>query len=246
LKHWTLLLSLALAAYLLFALISFPARVAVAWFAPGQVQLAGLQGTLWSGQAALGALGGLPLSELTWDLKPTRLLFGRLAADVATRLADGFVEGSVSVTPSRLVVTDLRGTTRLSSLQQLLPLGGVDGLVTWQMERLEVIDQWPVRAIGRLRVASLSAVPFGVDNLGDYQVDFADAQAGEGVAGIIKDTGGPLSVAGNLALAADRSYQLSGRVTARPGASEALVNGLTLLGNPGADGSRRFEYSGQL
>jgi hypothetical protein len=191
-------------------------------------------------------VGGLPISDVTWDLKPASLLLGRLGADITTRLADGFIEGSVSATASRVVMTDLRGTTRLIAFRELLPLGGVDGLVTWQMERLELAEQWPVRAIGRLRIASLSAVPFGVDNLGDYQVDFADQASGKGISGVVKDTNGPLAVTGNLLLAPDRAYNMSGKVTPRPSANQALTNGLALLGSPASDGSREFGFSGTL
>ncbi len=245
-KRWTLLLGVGLATYLVFALVSFPARVAVAWFGPEGVTLGGVQGTLWRGSAAFGAVAGMPVSDLTWDLKPLGLVVGRLGADITTRLADGFVEGSVTATPSRLVLTDLRGTSRLGAFGELLPLGGVDGLLTWQLERLELAQQWPVRAIGRLRVASLSAVPFGIDNLGDYQLDFADQAAGSGVAGAVKDTGGPLAVQGSLTLTPDRGYSIAGRVSARPSASAALTNGLSLLGSPAPDGSHEFGFSGTL
>ena len=238
--------ALGLSLYLAFALISFPARVAVDWFAPDQVALTGVEGTLWNGSAVLGAIAGIPVSELTWDLKPTSLLLGRLGADVSTRIADGFVEGSVMAGGERVVLTELRGTMRLSSFASLLPLGGVDGLVTWQMDRLELTEQWPVRAIGRLRISRLSAVPFGVDNLGDYQLDFADPAAGDGIAGVLKDTGGPLTVSGGISLAPNRSYSINGKVTARQGASRALINGLNLLGSPSADGSRDFGFSGSL
>jgi hypothetical protein len=245
-KRWVLLSALGLAVYLVFAIISFPARVALAWFAPDQVVLAGVQGTVWHGRAALGTIAGLPVSELTWDLKPGGLVLGRLGADMTTRLADGFVEASAVASGDRVVLTDLRGTTRLSSLTALVPLGSVDGLVTWQMERLELVDEWPVRAIGRLRVATLSAVALGLDNLGDYQLDFADQAAGDGISGVLKDTGGPLAVSGSLSLMPNREYSINGRVTARPGASPALTNGLGLLGGPAPDGSREFGFSGTL
>lgn len=245
-KRWPLLAVLGLVTYLVFALVSFPARVAVAWFAPPDITLTGIQGTVWKGRAALGAVAGVALSDLTWDLQPAGLLLGRLGAEVTTRLADGFVETSVSATPSRIVLTDLRGTSRLSAFDELLALGGVDGLLTWQMERLELVEQWPVRAIGRLRVASLSAAPLGVDNLGDYQLDFADQATGTGVSGVVKDTNGPLAVSGTLILTPERAYSIDGKVTARANASQTLSNGLALLGNPAPDGSRNFGFSGTL
>ena len=49
--HW---LALGIGAYLAFALSSFPAGTAYAWFAPAGLQLEGLEGTLWSGRAAAG------------------------------------------------------------------------------------------------------------------------------------------------------------------------------------------------
>ena len=138
--------------------------------------------------------------------------------------------------------------TRMGRPKQLLPLAGIDGLLTWQMERLELVEQWPVRAIGRLRVASLSAVPYGVNNLGDYQIDFADQAAAGGVLGVIKDTGGPVAVSGNLGLGDSCAYDLNVRVAGRAGVGEGLTSGLAVLANceAAADNSYRCRWSDSL
>jgi hypothetical protein len=57
--HWV---ALGIGAYFAFAVSSFPAGTAYAWFAPAGLQLDGLEGTLWSGRAAAGNVGN-PLRD---------------------------------------------------------------------------------------------------------------------------------------------------------------------------------------
>src|SRR5690606_2720287 len=46
-------IALGLGAYIAFTLSSFPATAAYRWFAPETLRMAGIEGTVWSGRAAL-------------------------------------------------------------------------------------------------------------------------------------------------------------------------------------------------
>jgi hypothetical protein len=64
--------------------------------------------------------------------------------------------------------------------------------------------------------------------------------------GTLRDLEGPLSLRGQMRLAPQGSYELSGTVAAHQDASAELQQLLELLGPAGADGTREFSFSGTL
>src|SRR5690606_17348440 len=102
------------------------------------------------------------------------------------------------------------------------------------------------------RLARLSAPTFGPAGrgapvpLGDYELTFVEP-ADRGIAASIRDTGGPLDVAGRLALDEMRRYRIEAAVAPRADASPELVRALDFMaGEPGPDGKRPFELTGSL
>ena len=84
-------LALGVGAYLAFVLVSFPAGTAYTWFAPPDLMLTGIQGTLWKGRAAAGTVGDLALRDINWDIHVLRLLIARLSAEVIEVRTECFV-----------------------------------------------------------------------------------------------------------------------------------------------------------
>lgn len=245
-------LALGLGAYAAFVISSIPAATAYRFFGPAELRLAGLQGTVWSGGAALGSVGPLSLQDIRWHLAALPLFAGRAAGTIEARLPDGFVTSSVSATPSRVVLTGLEASTSLPALGTLLPIGAVEGLVSLMLEELRLEDGRPTKVLGRVRIAQLAAPPLmpgaaaELIPLGNYDIVFKDA-GGEGIAAEIRDTGGPLEVAGTLSLDAEGNYKLEGVAAARDDAPPELVQGLKLMtGEPDAHGRRPFSLSGSL
>ena len=77
--------------------------------------------------------------------------------------------------------------------------------------------------------------------LGGYELKFAGDAAADGkLTGQLRDTGGPLDVAGTLTLTPAPGYLLSGTVATRPEASPTLVRQIAFLGSPDAAGRRSF------
>ncbi|HEU4617172.1 MAG TPA: type II secretion system protein N [Gammaproteobacteria bacterium] len=245
-------LALGLGAYVAFAVSSIPASTVYKLFAPPDLRLAGLDGTVWSGGAALGSVGPLSLHDVRWDIAALPLVTGRLSGRVEGRLADGFVETNVSATPSRVVLTGLSASTSVPALGTLLPLKGVEGLVSVALEELRLQNGWPTKAVGKVRVAQLAVPPLmpgtaaGLIALGDYEIVLKEGD-GEGIAAEIHDAGGPLEVAGTLTLDPAGNYKLEGVAAARRDAPEELVQGLKLMtGEPDSSGRRPFSLSGSL
>jgi general secretion pathway protein N len=246
-------IALGLGAYVAFALSTFPATAAYRWFAPPELRMSGIEGTLWSGRAALASAGGLPLTDLRWSLDALPLLTARAAGRAQARLADGFVDTLFSASPTgRVVLRNTQVSASLAALAPVAPVGDVAGQLSIALERIELEDGWPIDAVGRARVGNLAAptfIPGGQGDLiplGDYELTF-DETGGEGLLGRFRDTGGPLEVSGALVLDRQGRYRLEGAASPRSGAPRELVQALDFIaGEPGADGGRPFELTGSL
>ena len=242
--------ALGVGAYIAFTLATFPAGVALRWFAPPNATFAGVAGTLWSGSAATCSVEGFTVESLRWRLRPTSLFLGRISANVEARIPDGFVSGDVSASASSVRFSDLRGATSLPALAGVLPLSGVRGQATVALETLVLEDGWPAAAVGELKLAGLeSLIPDGSGAyvpFGDYTVTLVPAPASE-LAATFVDTGGPLEVQGTAKLDASRTYTIDALVEARANAPEMLVQGLAFMtGDPDAEGRRRLNLTGSL
>jgi len=245
-------LALGVGAYIAFTLAAFPAGTALRWWAPPGMTFQGVEGTLWSGGAASGSAAGFTAQDLRWRVRPWSLLLGRVSASVEARFPDGFVSTDVVATPSRVQLTALRGGTSLPSLVGLLPVRGIRGQASVAFDSIEIENGWPSSAVGELKLAGLEAAPFIPNGtadllaLGDYTVTFTPALEG-GLAARFVDNGGPLEVSGTVALDAGRAYTLDALIEARPGAPEALLQGLDVMtSEPDAEGRRRLTLTGSL
>lgn len=245
-------LALGLGAYLAFTVSSMPAATAYRFFAPAELRLMGLEGTIWSGGAGLGSAAGFSLHDIRWDIRALPLLTGRVSGRVQARFADGFVETAIDASPSRIEFGGLNASTSLPALAKMLPIEGTQGLVSLALDELSLEDGRPTAVVGRGRVAQLAVPPLlpgagpALIPLGDYEIVFKDT-GGDGIAADIRDTGGPLEVAGSLTLDREGNYTLAGAVAARPDAPQELVQGLELMtGEPDAEGRRPFSLTGSL
>ena len=245
-------LALGIGAYLAFALSLLPAGTAYRLFAPPELRLAGVDGTVWSGRAALGSAAGLALHDISWNLAVLPLFTARAAGHVQARLSDGFVDADVSASPSRVVLRNVRASTSVAALSPLVPLDGVRGLLSLELARVELRDAWPVAIVGRGRIGELAVPPLLAGEhaelipLGSYELTFNETD-GAGLEASFRDTSGPLEVAGTLSLDPQRRYRLEGVAAARPNATRELVQGLQLMtGEPRGDGKSPFELSGSL
>jgi hypothetical protein len=244
-------LALGVGAYLAFLIVSFPAATAFGWFVPKEVQLAGVEGTLWSGRAAAVSIQRFTLQDLRWRTSPWPLFIGRVAANVEARLPDGFVNARVTASRSRVHLSDTRVALSLPTLQAMFPLGGTRGQATANLSTVELAAGWPTAVVGELRLAKLEVPPFqrGAQPiaLGDYLVRFEPPASGQGIAASFNDTGGPLEVTGTLALQPSRAYVLDAFVKPRSDASPDLVQGLSFMSQePDSSGRRRFMLNGSL
>jgi general secretion pathway protein N len=244
-------IALAAGAYVAFVVSLFPAATAVRWFVPTELAVAGVNGTVWSGSAALASIPGLALRDVRWNLRRLPLMIGRAAGELSARLPSGFLETGFSASFRALELSDLRLSTDIDSLAGLLPVSGASGLVSATIDRLVVVDNWPSELRGQIRVSDLLVEPLigaeqGPLPLGNHEVLFQGADAGT-LRGVLHDLGGPLEVNGTLTLSPEHDYVLEGKLLARPGAAAMLVQSIGFMtSDPDESGRRTFTLTGSL
>lgn len=223
------------------------ARLPASWLLPTNQNFncAGVEGSLWSGYCSGLTVNGTALGDLTWQLQPSRLLLGRLAAHIElqhppTTSARGDVE------------IGLGGTVVARNLTASLPLDPklvpgapptLSGSLHLDLTLARVTKKGVVsRLEGRIEANDLVDRSGYVTPLGNFSVTFPGGTPQP--TGDLEDVGGPLAVQGKLILTPQPGYDLSGYVTPRPSANQALVNAIQFLGSPDAQGRRQFALSG--
>ena len=238
-KAW---LAVAGAAYFVFLVASFPAATAHRWFAPEALYFDGVHGTIWTGSTDLASLPGMPMRNLRWNLDALPLLLGRLSVQFEARLADGFVRGTVAVSPGTVDVRDVQASANLALLDGALKLGGVQGFARLSLQSLELEDGWPTAVTGTVRIEQLRVPPLLPSEGSPTPIPFGNLEvtlssvAGRSVLAAVRDSGGPLEIAADLALELVRPYSLAGaapsiaaRVRERPDSPGELALALDVL-----------------
>ena len=215
-----LLPALGVLALLLSLVAQLPARVAQSalGFPPGAIR--GVEGTVWRGSAQQVAVGGLTVGPIRWTVRPSRLLAGRLAADVEATVPDGFANARVAVTPGgRLILSQLSGAAPLAWLAPAA--GAAGGQLTARFEQLTITAGRVDTAIGNVVLGGV-VLPIASGRAplapGTYAVAFAaeDLPPSEPLTGTLKDEGGPLEIAGTVRITPPRAYEFSGTAKPRP------------------------------
>jgi general secretion pathway protein N len=239
------LIAAGAAALLLGVVVLFPARVAYRWFAPPDLQLSGLSGTLWHGQAAEGSAAGVYLGQLQWRFRPWSLLLGKAAFSLAADPVSGFLETGLAVgAGGHVSFSSLDAALPLRALDKVLPVRGIEGSITLKFDSLVLEDGVPVEADGTLVLANLVVRTLSQAPLGDYRVVFQTG--GNGIGGQLEEVSGVVDIAGTILLRRDRGYSITGQIAAMEGAPAAIGQQLQFLGSPDAQGRRSFRFEGQL
>jgi len=245
---------LGIATFVLFALLTLPARVALGWLAPAQARLEGVSGTLWRGRAEHLQWQEMRLGRIEWRLHPAALLGARLRADITLRRVDGFARATVATGgKGYLHFTDLTASLPLNALSVTPLAGGWTGTLNFKFADLRLDRGWPIQASGRLDAVAINGSMGGPAgrpvNLGNYQIDFTPAEGARSETpptGTLIDTGGPLQVTGSVQLLDDRSYVIEGLVAPRPEASPDIAQALQFFGPADAQGRRPFSVAGSF
>ena len=245
---------LAAAAFVIFFVASAPASL-LSQLAPAGVELNGVQGTLWTGEASSVRAGTLRLGRTRWELAPWQLLLGRVAGELDTTLPGGFARGQFAVSlGGSLQLRDFSAASPVASLAAATGMGlpVSDGQVAVELTALKITDGWPEQAVGEIRIGDVPLVfrngqPV-LDQLASFELRFDADEVPEAgpLEGTLNDRGGPLEVVGLLQLTPPANYELSGRAMARATAPQEMQQALVMLGPESPDGGRDFSFAGSL
>lgn len=253
------MLLFGLLVYLAILVLTFPASHGYAYLqsregSAGNITLAGVQGSIWSGQADAALIDGQHLESLTWRLQPWALLRGQVGLAWSLGLPEiqgepGFAQGTTRFgLDGGMVFEELEGripamtVAAMADAQALRP----SGTVNLSLQDIQWDGQSLVSARGRVvwndaGVTVLRPIPLGGLVL---TLETRDAE----VRGLLGDAGGPLVAEGLLILKHDGRYSFNAAFGVRQGAAGAaeLRAALNNLGRPGGDGKYRLVQSGHL
>jgi hypothetical protein len=157
----------------------FPARVAYQWFAPPGINLAGISGSVWNGEARQARSGSIYLQDLRWRIKPLSLFTGKLDYQVEGSPPSGFIDGRLTLSMAgKVTVKDLRGSVPLQLFEQPAGIRGLRGTINVQFERLVMENGLPVAANGQLEVSNLVAPTIHRASIGGYRAEFFTQDTG--------------------------------------------------------------------
>ena len=238
------LLVVALLTVIIALLATFPARVAYSWASPPFVKISGIKGTIWSGEAREFSTNGVYLTDLSWRMRPLRLLTGKALYEVSGSPVAGFFESEVAVSfGGNVTLRDLRASVTLQMFEAAANVAGLRGSASLQFERLELVAGRPAAIDGTLEVADLVVPMVAGTSLGGYRAEFFTQN--NGIVASVEDTDGVIDLAGSLQLRSDKSYAFLGQVMAKSNTPEQLRRQLRFLppGNNSGQHELRLEGS---
>jgi general secretion pathway protein N len=240
---------ITLLAILAFAIILI-ARLPVSWvagFIPSNITCGELAGTVWNGTCNGLVAQGVPVGNVSWDLKPSALLKRKIAGYFELNRGANFARGDIETTTSGddIVAHDFQADMPLDpALIPKLP-PSLGGLVRANLKSIH-IEKGKVLSVEGL-VEAHDLVQGGGSQryaLGDYSLTFPAADPKTEPVGELRSLGGPLVVEGTLKLTREPGYDIQGTVATTPETSPQLAKDLAYLGTPDAQGRRQFGLSG--
>lgn len=239
------LIILGVAIFVAVLLATFPARVAYNWFSPADLELAGIDGSVWNGSAAAAQAGGAYVQNVTWKFSPASLLSGRIGFKTTSNPASGTMRVEIAVSPGgSLLLSDLSGNLPLDLLHPALQQGGIRGDLALDFDSIVLENGMPVAAEGSATISDFFVPNLSASRIGDFRAEF---QTGQGsVVGSVEDISGVLDVAGTINIARDGNYSFVGLVAPTPVTPPSVVNQLRFLGSANERGQHEFRFEGQI
>jgi hypothetical protein len=233
--------------FLFFLLLTLPARHVWGWLGDGQLAVQDIEGTLWQGRVARLVHPAFSTGPLAWQLRPQALLRGRIEYQIFMQTGTGGGElraGRGLLTG--VYVADAHLTLPAAELAQRLRLDLVSLAGDFQidLDELRLSDAGISALQGIMVWRGAQFVQPSALTLGHLQMQLG-LREGQ-VVGTLSDQGGPLEVAGELLIGADKRYRLDAHLKPRADADASLREALGMLGAPDMQKRYRLQYSGNL
>lgn len=222
----------------------FPARVAYQWFAPPQLIMSGISGTVWNGRAREATLDDFYLRELNWRFRPLQLFTAKLGFSVETRSIAGFVNGDFALGFGSVHASKLQATLPLEALQSAIALPGIRGSVSADIDRLQMQDGIPVAADGSLEITGLTLPFVQRDPIGGFKAELFTTDTG--VSASIEDTAAVIDLAGSVHLSKEGDYELMAQIGVVDSTPPQLREQLRFVGPVNDRGQHEMQLAGRL
>ena len=245
-SYWRGLL-IGVTAYLLFMVVGAPAAKVLSWVQPDGVHIAGVEGSLWSGQAALVSVAPVQLESLRWQFRPFALLVGQLGyalqADLQGNPVQADVGSSFLGTPR---VSDVRGRIAAADLLRMLGVPqhvGLAGDLEFDISKVVWADSGYPALQGVVTWSPARIVTPVQLELGKAQLD---TWIEDGITrGKLETQGGTLLVEADVELQASGAYRLDARLQQKGDMPPAVGQFLSSFAEY-SNGTYRLEWSDSI
>jgi general secretion pathway protein N len=247
------LIYLGVLAYLIFLLHALPASFLTHYILPSvkaarTVNLQGVRGSIWQGQAADARINNFSLGKLQWSVRSWGLLLGKLKLNL--KVGEDNVRGSGYVSlglGGALTAEDVNMQFPATTLMPLMygyPIS-IAGDLRGNLKDVEIERGRILQAQGRIvwQNAAIRA-PQNIE-MGNFLVTLEPLNLGSKV--VIKDQGqGPVQAEITVYLKGSGEYRMNGWLKARDASQQSITEALRLIGR--ADNSGRYwvGYNGTL
>jgi general secretion pathway protein N len=229
------------------------ARLPASWVLPDPksgVTCTDVDGTVWSGTCTGLVVQQQPVGDLSWEIHASRLLAGKLNADVVITRPKGAAQGNLEVgLDKNISARDVKVDLPLDQdLVSSLPpnVRSVRGKIHAELAHVRVEGGQALKAIeGVVEAQDLTdGEGRNAQRWGSYSLTFPPSTGGDPIGQLRDLGGGPLAVEGTLRLTPEPGFDLEGLIKARPTASAELAQDIQFLGSPDAQGRRPFSLAG--
>ncbi len=210
-----------------------------------ELQLGGVSGTLWSGDAAQLNVRGVPVGAVHWRFD-WLALFSFSYGMHLDLTGDAALSGRADARGKNLFLHSVDGNLPVSMLEPWLPLPphSLSGSLRLDLKSVTLKDGKLAGAEGEVDLEDGSLTWPSAMVLGSFAMTLSPAADG-GVAAHISDQQSPLKLQADLTLGSDGAYHLSGLLSPKDSSDAATRDLLNNLGPADSTGQHHFDFKGQ-
>jgi general secretion pathway protein N len=238
----------AAAAYLMFLVVAAPAAKVLPVFQSRlqNIQLAGIEGSLWSGKAAALDVSPLQLKDVSWRFRPFGLFVGRAVFKIRGQLQAQRIKAKVGSTLlGRPYLSDVQGRISANDLFYWLGLKQVQvgGMLDIDIDDVEWSESGLPAMAGTASWSPAQLVSPVELVLGKAQLE---TQIEDAVTrGKLETSGGALLVQADVELQPDGAYRFDANIQQNGDVPQAVSKFLSTFAEY-KDGNYRLEWADKL
>ncbi len=246
LKYYLLL---ATVAYLCFLTATLPAKFVLNAATNPQINIKGISGTLWKGQANYANFENkIQLTHIRWNFILSRLLIGELSAAIQASFQQQNLHAKISITPTgTLIAHDVHAIISAEEFALLakIPFAKLDGLITLDFDSINWKKAGVPIANGIINWENAKITIAETVKLGNITIKLKENKT-HGMDAQISNQQGDLKINGLASIDDTAHYNLMLKMLPEKSASPNLVNSLAMFANRQNNGSYIMKSNGQL